>query len=178
MLCSTCHCRGRVLWTMSCWDLKLSLLDWLQCISSRYSWIDHRSHNPNCNSWWSISLRLGVSLPHGVHSTVTDLATWSTTCGQSLSNGLLVVAVVVGTFCMKYSDGQHWWMHVADLPSLTEFPWVSRNGAWSPGLTEMLKNLTEFREFDWSSIFLQKSMLFQTCEVSRNGAWCPGLSEL
>ena len=36
----------------------------------------------------------------------------------------------------------------ADLPSLTEFPWVSRNGAWSPGLTEMLQNLTEFREFD------------------------------
>ena len=38
---------------------------------------------------------------------VTDLATWSIACGQSLSNGLLVVALVVGTFCMKYPDGEH-----------------------------------------------------------------------
>ena len=40
-----------------------------------------------------------------------------------------------------------------------EFPWVSRNGAWSPGLTAMLQNLTEFMEFDWSLIFCIKNML-------------------
>ena len=48
---------------------------------------------------------------------------------------------------------------IADLPSLTEFPWVSRNHSWSPGLTEMLKNLTEFGQFEWY-FFLSKKSLF------------------
>ena len=53
----------------------------------------------------------------------------------------------------------------SDLPSLTEFPWVSRNGARSPGLTEMSQNLTEFKEFDWSHIFLQKTCFWCECET-------------
>ena len=43
-----------------------------------------------------------------------------------------------------------------DLPSLTEFPWVSRNRTWPPGLTEMIPNLTEFGEFEWHYFFLQE----------------------
>ena len=59
----------------------------------------------------------------------------------------------------------------ADLPSLTEFPWVSRNQPWPPDLTEMFQNLTEF---EWYFIFLEEIVILAVS--NQNGCLCPRIS--
>ena len=81
--------------------------------------------------------------------------------GFNVSNGVRQGGILSRTCFVYYVDELSGMLHnvnagcfvgaslVTDMPSLTEFPGVSRNHSWSPGLTELSKNLTEFVKFKW-----------------------------
>ena len=75
----------------------------------------------------------------------------------------------VSQFATYKTSGRERQIH---LSSLTEFPWDSRNCAWSPYLTEMLKTLTEFH---WYFFFCKKKHAFG---VKPRVFWCESESWL